>query len=522
MAGWFSRAIDKIGSHAPAPLRTERERLYAAAVHSSNLAFLTTDNNSIITAWNPGAERMFAYTADEAVGRGVEMLVPIGCRNELAEILAKCRNGVRTEKLVTVRQGKGGEQFGVILDVSPLRSATNEQVGASAIMRDVTEQRHAEALFQVAVEACSSGMLMIDRSGRIVMVNGKIEHLFGYGREELLGQPAEILVPRDLRFGHKNLRNEFSNRKSGEPIPKGREFSAMRKDGSEFFAEIEINSARVSGEILVLACIIDISERKRVEKIKEEFIATVSHELRTPLTSVTASLALLSAGRAGQLSEPASRLVSIAHTNGKRLVRLVNDILDIEKHDSGKMVFTFEEVSARGVVEQAIEMSRAYAGEFGVAMRLDANPETSSVRADADRLAQVITNLLSNAIKFSPRGEDVVVDIAGQTDSIRISVRDHGPGIPDDFRPHVFERFAQADASDARKKGGTGLGLSIVKQIIDRLGGKIGFDSALGQGTLFFVEIPRWKANVDGFTAGSVSNDPALPDSVKSNAREVA
>lgn len=478
----------------------KRESLYSAAVHSSNLAFLTSDTNGIITGWNPGAERLFGYSADEAIGRDIEMLVPADRRGEMVKVWENFWIGERIDNFATVRMGKGGKPIHVVVDISPLRTPTNELVGSSAIVRDATEQRVAEDLFGLAVEACPSGMIMIDRTGRIVMANAEIENLFGYRREELLSRPIEMLVPEELRSKHAKFRADFAKRPPSRSMGKRRELFGLRKDGSEFPVEIELNSAHIRDGLLILAVVVDVSERKRTERLKDEFISTVSHELRTPLTSVTASLALLSAGGAGPLPEPASRLVSIAHSNGQRLVRLINDILDIEKIDSGKMTFDFKQMNARAVVEQAIETSRAYADEFGVKMRLDSDSVPGEIRADTDRLAQVITNLLSNAIKFSPRGEDVVVAVAEREDTVRITVRDHGPGIPDEFKPRIFEKFAQADASDARQKGGTGLGLSIVKQIVDRLGGEVGFESALGYGTLFFVEMPRWRSSVDDGT----------------------
>jgi PAS domain S-box-containing protein len=492
----FGLLVDGIKSRSMAIDRyAKRESLYAAAVHSASLAFLTTDSDAIITAWNPGAERLFGYLADEVIGRDVEMLIPADRRGDIADIRGKCQDGEWIKNYATMRVGKSGKPIDVIIDISPLRSPTGQLVGSTAIIRDITEQRLAEELFHIAVEGSPSGMLMVDRAGKIVMVNGEIEKLFGYQRDELLGQGIEILVPHHLRANHMKLREQFIKHEIGGPVVRGRHLSGLRKDGSEFFAEIELNAVHARDGIVVLANIMDVSERRRAEMIKQEFVSTVSHELRTPLTSVTASLALLSSGSAGPLSAPAARLLTIAHANSQRLVRLVNDILDIEKYDSGKMVFTVGQVNTRAVVEQVIEMNRAYADEFGVTVRLQSGSETSGVRADADRLAQVIANLLSNAIKFSPRGEEVAVVIADEGDTIRISVRDHGPGIPHEFKPHVFERFAQADASDARKKGGTGLGLSIVKQIIDGIGGHIGFESARGGGTIFFVTIPRWDAD---------------------------
>jgi signal transduction histidine kinase len=234
------------------------------------------------------------------------------------------------------------------------------------------------------------------------------------------------------------------------------------------------------------------TERKRLERLKDEFVSTVSHELRTPLTSISGSLGLLMGNAAGSLPKPMARLLAIAHTNSQRLVRLVDDILDIEKMQAGGMVFNFSRVDVRPLVAQAIAANRGFAEGYGVRVRLEAARAGADVRADPDRLLQVVTNLLSNAIKFSPADHEVVVAIEKGADTVRLTVRDHGPGIPVDFKPLIFEKFAQADAGDARQKGGTGLGLSIVKQIVDRLGGEVGFADAPGGGTIFHVQLPCW------------------------------
>jgi signal transduction histidine kinase len=234
-------------------------------------------------------------------------------------------------------------------------------------------------------------------------------------------------------------------------------------------------------------------ERKRLERLKDEFVSTVSHELRTPLTSIAGSLGLLMGNAVGKLPDAAVRLLAIAHTNSQRLVRLVNDILDIEKMESGQIVFKFGRVEVRSLIGQAIEANRGFAEGSGVRIRLEDASAVCDVRADPDRLAQVVTNLLSNAIKFSPVDNEVVVAIESGTDVVRISVRDHGPGISADFKPYIFERFAQADATNARQKGGTGLGLSIVKEIVDRLGGDVGFADAPRGGAIFHVELPCWE-----------------------------
>jgi signal transduction histidine kinase len=234
------------------------------------------------------------------------------------------------------------------------------------------------------------------------------------------------------------------------------------------------------------------TERKRLERLKDEFVSTVSHELRTPLTSIAGSLGLLMGNAAGSLPKPMARLLAIAHTNSQRLVRLVDDILDIEKIQAGRMVFNFSRVEVRSLVAQAIAANRGFAKGYGVRVRLEAARADAEVRADPDRLLQVVTNLLSNAVKFSPADHEVMVAIEKGTDMVRLTVRDHGPGIPIDFKPLIFEKFVQADAGDARHKGGSGLGLSIVKQIVDRLSGEVGFADAPGGGTIFHVQLPCW------------------------------
>jgi signal transduction histidine kinase len=246
------------------------------------------------------------------------------------------------------------------------------------------------------------------------------------------------------------------------------------------------------------ASLVQMSTAMEALRLKDEFVSTVSHELRTPLTSIAGSLGLLVGGATGALSEPTTRLLAIAHSNSERLVRLINDILDIEKMESGKTVFDMRPVDLVILAEQAIDANRGYAENYRVRLRMVPGPVTAFVRADPDRLIQVITNLLSNAIKFSPRDQEVVIAVEDRGDNVRLTVRDHGIGIPESFKPRLFEKFAQAEATDARQKGGTGLGLSIVKQIVILLGGTIEFETPANGGTTFHVDLPRWEVGSDG------------------------
>jgi PAS domain S-box-containing protein len=382
-------------------------------------------------------------------------------------------------------------------EAEPVRNVTTHRAGtaASALAADAAAGIPAEQLFRLAVEALPGGILT-DRTGTIVMLNTEVERLFGYERDELIGRSVDILVPAASRADHVRHRAEFLLDPASRRMGSGRDLFGLRKDGGELPVEVALNPITTRNGVLVLCVIADISERKRAELCKDEFVTTVSHELRTPLTSLSGSLGLLAGSAAGKLPDTAMRLLAIAYKNSQRLVRLINDILDIEKIESGDVTFVLKRVAVRPLVEQAIETSRAYAESLGVTVRLDTLAADADVNADPDRLTQVVANLLSNAIKFSPAGAEVVVSIDAPADRVRVAVRDHGPGIPPHFRERVYEKFAQADA-DARNKGGTGLGLSIVKGIVTRLGGTTGFDDAPGGGTIFHVELPAWRDAAD-------------------------
>jgi len=367
----------------------------------------------------------------------------------------------------------------------------------TGISGSIAERGLAEEMFRLAVEACPSGMLMTDSSGKMVMVNTEIERQFGYRREELVGQPVEILVPQRLQSEHTRHRNRYTSMPETRPMGEARDLFGRRKDGSEFPVEVGLNPIRAGDQLLVLGVIVDISQRKKMEQLKDEFVSTVSHELRTPLTSISGSLGLL-VGQSDKLPDTTARLLAIAHKNSQRLVRLINDILDIEKIESGRVVFNFIRVGLRQLAEQAIEDNRGFAESYGIPVRLDPASVDVDVSADPDRLVQVITNLLSNAIKFSPSGGEVLIGVEMNANDARIIVRDHGCGIPEEFKPHIFEKFAQADATNSRRKGGTGLGLSIAWQIVERLRGKIGFEDAPDGGTVFYVDLPVWDGRVGG------------------------
>jgi PAS domain S-box-containing protein len=394
--------------------------------------------------------------------------------------------------------GGKGVWINEMSESAPRNRQMPESLGRAAARRRRTDAAPAASVslgedeLRLVLEASPSGMIISDAAGTIVLVNAEIEQLFGYPRCELIGQPIDLLVPARLRGKHPRQRKAFIAHPGRRSVA-GRDLCAVRKDGTEITVEVGLSPIHTRDRMLVLSVVIDITERNRNDKLKDEFVATVSHELRTPLTSIAGSLGLLTASAAGKLPDNVARLLTIAHNNSQRLVRLINDILDIERMESGKVVFDLRPIEIRSLVEQAIEANRGFAEGYRVSLRLAADAVSGEICVDPDRLVQVMTNLLSNAIKFSPADAEVTISIDNREAMVRVCVRDRGRGIPDDFKARVFDNFAQADASDARQKGGTGLGLSIVKQIVNRLGGEVGFFDADGGGTVFYVELPWFR-----------------------------
>jgi signal transduction histidine kinase len=234
----------------------------------------------------------------------------------------------------------------------------------------------------------------------------------------------------------------------------------------------------------------DITARRQVDRMKSEFIATVSHELRTPLTSIRGSLGLIRGGAAGTLPEKAARLIEVAYQNSNRLALIVDDILNMEQIDCGKMSLEPSNQLLSPLVEQAVEENLGFALSYRVSLLIITPLPQVMAKVDANRVLQVMANLLSNAVKFSPAEASVEIGMAAAGGSVRISVTDHGPGIPSSFRDRIFQKFSQADGSDSRQKGGTGLGLTIAKALIERMGGTIDYNSDPGITTTFIVELP--------------------------------
>lgn len=374
----------------------------------------------------------------------------------------------------------------LLLGFAALAALRALRLRAQAVVRAMDQASRQEAVFDGAKDA----MLTINPSGSIESLNPAAAQLFGYQSGELMRRDVGILfeVAPDRGLVETFLKRLEARRAKGND--RAEEFWARRRDGTTFLADVTVSPVNLVDGHRYLAVLRDVTERRQVERMKTEFVSTVSHELRTPLTSIAGSLGLLSGGAGGDLSERAARLVDIAYSNCQRLVRLINDILDIEKIESGQMVFDNRSIDLVTAIEQSIVANTGFAETHRVTMVLADPGHDATVIADPDRLAQVVTNLLSNAVKFSPTGGVVELAISPLDRRWRVDVADRGPGIPTEFRDRIFAKFSQADSSDTRAKGGTGLGLSIARELTLRMGGAIGFEDRQGGGTRFFLDLP--------------------------------
>lgn len=376
----------------------------------------------------------------------------------------------------------------------------DETGGATRLktIADVTDLDHAQAELAASHQRLAAindsvldGIITINPSGSIESFNRAAETVFGYPAAAVMRRNVRMLMPEPFASAHDGFLERYAATGHSSILGVVREVEGLRADGSIFPMEIALTETMLRGQRLFVAAVRDITEKRALERVKNEFVSTVSHELRTPLTSISGALALMAKGTAGTLPDKALGLVAIARSNCDRLVRLINDILDLERIEAGELVFEFSSVPTRRLVERAIGENLDFASKFQVRLEHEGEPVDAEVWGDEHRLLQVLTNLISNAVKFSPAGGTVRVSTRRAGGMLHLAVSDHGRGIPDAFKPRIFQKFAQADATDSRQKGGTGLGLSIVKSIVERHGGRIGFESEWGVGSTFHVDLPE-------------------------------
>ncbi len=367
--------------------------------------------------------------------------------------------------------------------------ASGELLYIDGFIWDVTAQKEVQLALRAGEQKLSSLyqlaplaiLLSQFDSGDILSVNPQWCELSGLHGEPALPLPALLSFSSDQLGQRQQALKEHA---SFGPV----ELELQHADGHQIpvvLSEVLIQNA--SGTAQVWSIIQDITERRRVEQMKNQFVSMVSHELRTPLTAISGALGLLSGGALGVLPQAMQPMLQIAGDNSEKLTQLFNDLFDIDKLVAGKMQFELQDCSVRELLEQCVRHNQPYADKFGAHIVLTPGPD-AALALDPMRFHQIMANLLSNAAKFSPAGSTISVQTTLQQNSFRISVADQGPGIPESFRDRIFEKFSQADAADARQRGGTGLGLAIVKELTNRMGGQIDFHSESGKGSCFYLD----------------------------------
>ncbi|MEB3831348.1 PAS domain S-box protein [Phormidium sp. CCY1219] len=554
--------------------KAEKELLrLASIVESSDDAIIGKTLEGIVLSWNAGAERIYGYTASEMKGQSISRLVLRDRQHSELGLFERIQQGASIDHYETVHLRKDGSQIHVSLTISPIKDPAGRITGVSTIARDVTDLKRVEEALEslrhqneLILNCAGEGICGMDAQGKTTFVNPAAAKMLGYPPGELLGAPLGMILHKPLTRGsvgrdrpRENALGDREPRAASNPqqlaiagdvetpeilasplygairdgaVHQGANQVFWRKDGSCFPVEYITTPIQEQGKIVgAVLTFKDITERLAVERMKDEFISVVSHELRTPLTSIRGSLGLLAGGLLTARPEKASRMLEIAVSNTDRLVRLINDILDLERIESGKVTMVYQLCNAADLMLQAADALRSMAMHADV--RLSVTPLDLSLQADPDRIFQVLTNLLSNAIKFSPEGETVwlsaaiapraesiafpescqsestvaTLDPRSNRDSDRCSapmtqptvcfhIRDRGRGIPPEKLESIFERFQQVDASDSRKKGGTGLGLAICRSIVEHHGGRIWAASVVGEGSSFYFTLPLHEENL--------------------------
>jgi PAS domain S-box-containing protein len=527
-------------------------RHLAKVVESSDDAIVSKDLNSIIQSWNPAAERMFGYTAEEAIGKSIRMLIPDELQNEEDDVLRKIRNGEKVDHYETIRQRKDGSRFAISLTVSPIRDDHGVIIGASKIARDITERtrlqselrehtHNTEKLGDVGAVVAST----LDREAIIQKVTDTATELtraeFGaffynvrdpksgdsYMLYSLAGAPREAFA----NFPHPRATAIFAPTFRGEGVVRIDDVTADPRYGQNppyhgmppghlpVRSYLAVPVKRIGGGVIgglffghsEAAVFTEQHERLAVgiaswatvalenarlyteaqdaNRLKDEFLAVLSHELRTPLNAILGYARLLR----GNLLPPdqVSRGLETLERNARWLTQIVDDVLDVSRIVSGKIRLDVQAVDLAGVINNAVATVQPAADAKGVRIQTLIDPRTGPVSGDPDRLQQVCWNLASNAVKFTPKGGRVQVRLERVNSHVEIVVSDTGVGIKPDFLPLVFERFRQADAGPTRKSGGLGLGLAIVRHIVEMHGGTVSAASAgENEGATFTVRLP--------------------------------
>jgi PAS domain S-box-containing protein len=462
--------------------RRQRQQRAALAtiVELSDEAIFSKDLSGHIITWNRAAETLYGYSATEVTGQHVSMLMAPDRLHELPGLMAQVRLGERTH-IETVRLRKDGKRFDVALTISPIRDPLGDLVGASVIARDVTERHQTEDDLRAFLEVAPDAIVVINLEGAIHAVNSQTEATFGYRTDELIGQPLEMLLPLRFRGSHVAHRTAFTSEPKLRPMGMGLELFGLRRDGVEFPVDIQLSTLPTKNGRLPVAVIRDVTERRRLEHLRDDFVANAAHELRPPLTTLAGLGETLS--RSFDVMERADidEAFAAMARQGERARFLISNLLDLSNIEGGRSDFAIINVELRPLVERVLEAAPPPDGK-AVAVEV---PSGIAVRADPDRLAQIVTNLLVNAYRYG--GQQIRIHAPHEGSRVVLAVTDDGAGIERDLVPKLFEPFTRGRAASVVR--GSGIGLALCRRIVEGMDGEIRYEQIVPCGSSFRVSL---------------------------------